>query len=122
MLSVFRKHRSIKSSYKLCIAYISSDKTDQTFTVKKLSEIKKKSSPTSLSSEKQRKSLAELPEVPTTCCQSGCPNCVWLDYAEELTKYYKDGGKGAMAAIQRDIEDPNLREYLLFEMRMKNLS
>lgn len=60
-------------------------------------------------------------EAPTTCCQSGCANCVWIDYAEKLSARYSDGGKEAVAAIHRDVDDPNLREYILFELRMKKL-
>ncbi|KAF2361865.1 Chromatid cohesion factor MAU2 [Trinorchestia longiramus] len=53
-----------------------------------------------------------MPEVPMTCCQSGCPNCVWLDYVEKLTLYYQDGGMEAVKAINRDIQDPNLQDNI----------
>ncbi len=55
------------------------------------------------------------PELPTTCCQSGCANCVWIQYAEDVAKYYKDGGAKAKEAIDQ-IEDPNLRAFVLLEI------
>lgn len=60
-------------------------------------------------------------EAPTTCCQSGCANCVWLEYAEKLVAHYSNGGEEVVAAIHRDVQDTNLREYLLFELRIKKL-
>ncbi len=55
------------------------------------------------------------PEEPTTCCMSGCANCVWIQYAEDVAKYYKDGGEKAKAAIAK-IEDPNLKAYIMLEI------
>ncbi|KAL1495012.1 hypothetical protein ABEB36_010502 [Hypothenemus hampei] len=60
------------------------------------------------------------PEEPTTCCMSGCANCVWLDYAEKLTEYYKDGGEKSVKEINDRISDPNIKAYLLHEIRMKS--
>ncbi|XP_030758625.1 oxidoreductase-like domain-containing protein 1 isoform X2 [Sitophilus oryzae] len=62
----------------------------------------------------------EPPEEPTTCCMSGCANCVWLDYAEELCKYYRDGGEKAIKEINERISDPSIKAYLLHEIRMRN--
>ena len=61
------------------------------------------------------------PEPPTTCCMSGCPTCVWLEYAEELGQFYKDGGSKAKEAIEKDIHDPSLKAFLMFELSTKNL-
>ena len=65
-----------------------------------------------------------MPEAPTTCCMSGCANCVWLDYAEELTKYYElKGGGMPKEEIIKDIEsqlsDPMLKAFILLELKSK---
>lgn len=107
--------KSVKLSHSKNISDTAISVLVETETVE--SFVASRSPPSNSSQEKAIQS--GVPEVPTTCCQSGCPNCVWLDYADHLTQHYKDGGKEALAAIHRDIEDPNLREYLLFELRMK---
>ena len=58
------------------------------------------------------------PQLPTSCCMSGCANCVWIEYVEELARYYKDGGDKAKEAIRR-IPDHNLRAFLEIELRFK---
>lgn len=55
------------------------------------------------------------PEPPVTCCMSGCVNCVWIKYAEELKDYYSDGGEKAKAAVEK-IEDPSLRAFVKLEL------
>ncbi|KAG8231035.1 hypothetical protein J437_LFUL010813 [Ladona fulva] len=55
-------------------------------------------------------------EEPTTCCMSGCANCVWIQYAEELSKRYRDGGEKAREAIMK-ISDPNMKAFLLTELK-----
>ncbi|CAH1793382.1 unnamed protein product, partial [Owenia fusiformis] len=55
------------------------------------------------------------PLPPEFCCMSGCANCVWIAYADELKDYYKDGGDKAKAEIMK-IEDANLRSFLLLEL------
>lgn len=62
----------------------------------------------------------EFPKEPTTCCMSGCANCVWLDYADKLSGYFKDGGERALKEINEKVHDPNIKTFLLFELRMKS--
>lgn len=69
---------------------------------------------------KMKENTLELPEEPTTCCMSGCANCVWLEYAEALSKYYHDGGEKAIREINERINDPNIKAYILHEIKMRN--
>jgi len=58
-----------------------------------------------------------LPEEPTTCCMSGCANCVWIEYAQEVSKILGDGGESAKERIMKKVQDPNLRAFLLLELK-----
>lgn len=57
-----------------------------------------------------------IPAPPTTCCMSGCSNCVWITYARELAEIYKDGGK-ASEKVMRAIDDPSLKIFLNLELK-----
>ena len=59
-----------------------------------------------------------LPDPPTNCCMSGCANCVWIEYAEQLAQYYKDSGEAARSML-KNIEDPNMRAFLQMELQIK---
>lgn len=62
-------------------------------------------------------SVPTLPEAPTNCCMSGCANCVWIEYAKELTKIYSDGGDKAKELILEKITDPSLKMFLQIELK-----
>ncbi|CAH1111273.1 unnamed protein product [Psylliodes chrysocephalus] len=62
-----------------------------------------------------------FPEAPTNCCMSGCPNCVWVEYAEKLCEYFKDGGEKAIEEIEKKVTDPNMKAFLMHELRMRNI-
>lgn len=60
----------------------------------------------------------QIPEPPNNCCMSGCANCVWITYAQELAELYKDSGKAA-DSVMNAIDDPSLKFFLNLELKDK---
>ena len=65
--------------------------------------------------EEEEKDI-EIPPPPTNCCMSGCANCVWITYAQELAAIYKDSER-ASEKVMRAIDDPSLKIFLNLELK-----
>lgn len=57
------------------------------------------------------------PEPPSVCCESGCPNCVWIQYADELIQYCGDKSE-AQKKVMSQIKDPQVRAFVQMEINM----
>lgn len=58
-----------------------------------------------------------LPDYPTDCCGSGCVNCVWVRWAEQVCSQYSQQGPSlARAKILPHITDPSLKMFITMEL------
>lgn len=66
------------------------------------------------------KHTPELPEEPTTCCMSGCANCVWIEYADTVKKLLTGSDSKQVSKMILDkIQDPNMKAFLSMELKSK---
>ncbi|KAI8794942.1 CAunnamed protein product [Biomphalaria glabrata] len=60
------------------------------------------------------------PESPAYCCGTGCPNCSWIIYAEELKRYYGNNfnliDKKEIILKLDQIQDPSVRMFVKIEL------
>ena len=45
------------------------------------------------------------PSLPTTCCMSGCANCVWLDYANDVVDFYCKRGGASDGGVEQILKE-----------------
>ncbi|XP_077296943.1 oxidoreductase-like domain-containing protein 1 [Arctopsyche grandis] len=58
---------------------------------------------------------------PTTCCMSGCPNCVYIAWAEALSKEMSKADPIIAKKILENITDPSMKAFLQMELRTLGL-
>lgn len=49
---------------------------------------------------------------------SGCANCVWIQYAQDLLTKLQNGSDVARDIIMNEVQDSNMRSFLEMELRM----
>ena len=64
------------------------------------------------------------PSLPTTCCMSGCANCVWLDYADAMVAFYSARGEGVsledlLTTMRSNVDDPMVKTFIEMELKSK---
>ena len=57
---------------------------------------------------------------------SGCANCVWLDYAEEMIKFYEKKGESLkmeelIKDIDANVDDEMIKAFIKMEVKSKFL-
>lgn len=64
---------------------------------------------------------ASIDEPPTTCCQSGCAQCVYIAWAEAITAKMQNAGPEIAERILKNIEDPSMKAYLELELKFRGI-
>ena len=59
-----------------------------------------------------------LPASPTNCCETSCPNCVWIRYAAKLADIYHNSDKASKYVLEQ-VKDTNLKAFLQLELKQK---
>ena len=77
------------------------------------------------SSSQESDSSTSFPDAPSNmCCMSGCANCVWLDYTDDMIKAYAKKGekldlKIILQEIDENVSDPMIKSFIKMELKTK---
>ncbi|KAH7713325.1 hypothetical protein AAVH_19328 [Aphelenchoides avenae] len=81
------------------------------------------------SNRAMKKAPEAFPEAPdsNSCCGSGCQNCVWIQYAQDVVDYFKkhpevagsrdDRIRLVSERLKKHVENVTVRTYLLMEVK-----
>jgi len=64
-----------------------------------------------------------LPTIPDNCCGSGCVNCVWIDFANEissLTIKDKESLKEDISEHLEQIIDPSIKAFVITALKIQD--
>ncbi|XP_033630758.1 uncharacterized protein LOC117292721 [Asterias rubens] len=64
--------------------------------------------------QKDPKTMPQPPD-PETCCESGCVNCVWIRYVQELMEH-SPNDKEQVKKVLDQIEDYNVKMFVKMEL------
>ena len=58
------------------------------------------------------------------CCMSGCTNCVWMKYADNLMQHYAEKRstiemQKLLSEIEENIDDPMIKAFIKLEIKSK---
>ncbi|MES1906696.1 MAG: hypothetical protein MHPSP_004814, partial [Paramarteilia canceri] len=48
-----------------------------------------------------------VPPKPSECCNSNCPNCVWIVFGEKLEKHFENEDESKNEYLKKLIKDTN---------------
>ena len=70
-------------------------------------------------------SSTSFPDGPSNmCCMSGCANCVWLDYTDDMIKTYAEKGERLdisviLQEVEEKVDDPMIKSFIKMELKSK---
>lgn len=69
--------------------------------------------------ETSKRDLKEPPTLPSPdlCCKTGCSNCIFIQYTDELMDYCRSENKDPMEEVKKVTSDPNIR--VMIDMLIK---
>jgi len=66
------------------------------------------------------------PPAANLCCMSGCANCVWLDYADDMLKHFERQGQSLkteeiLELVDKSVDDQMVKAFIKMEIKSKFL-
>lgn len=115
------KHSNFKNSSQRLMSVASNDEKNDSSNSENAERNRNMNRPMYIPDPPETPLTLEDLEEPTTCCMSGCANCVWIEYAEKLSTLVKGSQSEVQKVIMEKVQDPNMKAFLSMELRMRKL-